>query len=343
MIANETPTAQEQLIRMVTGYWLSQAVYVAAKLGIADLLRDGPRDCDWLAEAAGAHRQSLYRLLRALASVGLFAEDPDGRFRLTPLAELLRGDVPGSQRALALMQGEEHYLAWGRLLHSIRSGECAFEHLHAQGLFDYLAEHPSKAAIFDGAMTSVHGRETTAMLAAYDFSGFGTFVDVGGGNGTTLAAVLAAHPSLRGVLFDLPHVAERARGQLASAGVAERAQVVGGSFFEEVPPGGDAYHLRHIIHDWDDQRSLTILRACRKAMSHESTPKAAKLLIVECVIPPGNGPFAGKFLDLNMMVNPGGQERTEAEYRMLLSEAGFRLSRIVPTSLEISVIEGVCA
>jgi hypothetical protein len=326
------------MLDLLTGYWRGQAVSVAAELGLADLLRDGPRTPAQLAEATGTHAQSLYRLLRALASVGVFAEDEQGRFALTPLAETLRGDVPGSLRAVAVMTGGEHFRAWGDLLYSVQTGRTAFEKLYGEPVFAWLAAHPQAAHTFDAAMVGIHGRETGAMLDAYDFAGVGTLVDVGGGNGSLLTATLHRHAQLRGVLYDRPDVVERARPALKAAGLEERCRAVGGNFFESVPAGGDAYLLRHIIHDWYDEQCLTILRNCRKVM-----PPHGKLLLVEAVIPPGNGPFASKFLDLNMLVIPGGMERGEREYRELLAAAGFRLARVVPTATEVSVIEGVPA
>jgi hypothetical protein len=239
---------------------------------------------------------------------------------------------------MAVMMGEEHYRAWGEILYSLRTGRPAFEHLYGQPLFEYLAEHPEQARTFDAAMTGVHGPETRAMLDAYDFAGVGTLVDVGGGNGSTLCAVLLDYPAMRGILFDRPDVVERARADLQAAGLAGRCATVGGSFFASVPPGGDAYLLRHIIHDWDDEQALTILRNCRRAMK-----PGARLLVVESVIPPVNEPSFGKLLDLTMLIMPGGRERTEAEYRQLYSAAGFRLSRIVPTERDVSVLEGELA
>ena len=321
--------------RLLTGYWLSQAVYVAAKLGIADLVNHGPKAADDLARSTGVHARSLYRLLRALASVGVFAEDADGRFRLTPPAACLVSDAPDSQRPAAIMMGEEHYRCWTDLLYSVETGQTAFEHVYGEPVFDYLATHPHPAKVFDGAMTAVHGAETGAMLAVYDFSPVGTLVDVGGGNGTLLTAVLKKYRSMRGILFDRPDVIERARANLKAAGLDQRCQAVAGSFFDSVPPGGDAYLMRHILHDWDDDQCLTILRNCRKVM-----PKAGRLLVIESVIPPGNEPFFGKLLDVNMLVIPGGMERTASEYRDLFARAGFALSRTVPTDREVSVIEG---
>jgi hypothetical protein len=319
---------------MLTGYWKAQSICVAARLGIADLVKDGPKSADELAKATGTHAQSLYRLLRALASVGVFAEDASQRFAMTPLAACLL-DKPDSQRAVALMMGDEHYQAWGGLLYSIQTGKTAFEHIYRQPVFDYLAAHAEQAKIFDAAMVGVHGAETQAMLDAYDFAPFRKLVDVGGGNGSVLSAVLRKYPNLQGVLYDRPDVIERARVQLRAAGLEQRCAVAGGSFFDSVPAGGDAYFMRHIIHDWYDEQCLTILRHIRKVI-----PKDGKLLIVESVIPPGNAPSFAKFLDLNMLVIPGGMERTEAQYHQLFAGAGFRLARIVPTRLEPSVIEG---
>lgn len=331
-------TPQAVMSRLLTGYWIAQALHVAAQLGIADLLKDGPQTVARLAEATGTHGRSLYRLLRALASEGVFAEDVQGRFGLTPLGECLRSDAPHSQRSMAIMNGEEHYRAWGELLYSVQTGQTAFEKLYGQPVFHYLAAHPRQARIFDEAMVGVHGTETKAMLDAYDFSRFGTLVDVGGGNGSLLMATLQRNPSLRGVLFDRPDVIERARAGVKAAGVEDRCTLTAGDFFQTVPAGGDAYLMRHIIHDWNDEQCRTILRHCRKVV-----PPTGKLLLIESVIPPGNDPCFAKLLDLTMLVIPGGMERTEAEYRELLASAGFRLERVVPTASVIHVIESAPA
>ena len=315
-------------------YWHSQAVYVAAELGIADLLKDGPRSIADLAAATQTHADSLFRLLRALASIGVFSETSPKTFALTPLAEGLRSDLPQSQRALARMMGAEQYQAWGDLLYSVQTGNKAFDRMFGKPIFDWLAEHPDKAEIFDGAMSGIHGRETGAVIDAYDFSGIRVLADVGGGNGSNLIAILQANPQLRGMLFDLPHVVARARPHFEDAGVADRCTLQGGSFFESVPAGADAYLMRHIIHDWDDELSRTILRNVRKVI-----PAHGKLLIVEAVIPPGNDPFPIKFLDLTMLTIPGGKERTREEYETLFRESGFSLARIVPTATDMSVIE----
>ncbi len=333
-----TSSPQLHLNQLICGYWNSQCIYVAAKLGIADLLASGPLSVHELAQKTNTHRTSLFRLLRALASLGVFAEEPGQRFALTPTAEPLRRDIPGSQWAMAVMMGEEHYRVWGELLYSVRSGKVAFDRVYGQPVFEYLSQNPEQAAIFDKAMTGVHGRETSAMVDAYDFSSFKAIADIGGGNGSTLCGILKRLPGLHGTLFDLPGVIERAGATVDAAGLADRVHLVAGSFFESVPSGIDAYVLRHIIHDWDEEKALRILANVRQAISEEG-----RLLVVESVIPPGNEPFFGKLLDITMLVSPGGQERTADEYGDLFGRAGFRLTRIVPTSTEVSVIEGVPA
>lgn len=322
------------IAQMLNGHLLTQSLYVAARLGLADLLAGQPLMADELAVRTATHAPSLYRLLRTLSSLGVFHEDGQEKFHLTPLAECLQKDHEDSQWALAMMIGEEPFHAWGDLLYSVQTGGCAFQKAYGKPLFEFLGEHPEKARIFDAAMTSVHGRESAAMLDAYDLTGTSTFVDVGGGNGKTLIAVLNRYPSMQGVLFDLPHVVEAAAPHFQKAGLAARQRSVGGSFFTDIPTGGDVYLLRHIIHDWYDEQATQILHNCRRAM-HEG----AKLLVVESVILPGNEPAVGKMLDLAMMVLPGGMERTEVQYRELLAAAGLRLERVVPTSADVSVIE----
>lgn len=334
-IMGQTPPPA-QLGQMITGYWISQAIYAATKFGIPDLLSHGAKSIDELASATETKPDLLYRLLRALASVGIFAEVDGKQFSLTPLAELLRSDVTGSQRSLALMMGDDQYRAWGNLADTVQTGHNAYEKIFGKPIFDHLAEQPEKARIFDDAMTGIHGRETGAILDAYDFSGIDVLADIGGGNGSKITAILQRYPRLRGILFDLPHVVQRARPNVESAGIIDRCQLVSGDFFQSVPRGADVYLMRHIIHDWDDEKSLTILQNC-----HEVMTPGSKLLLVESVIPPGNDPFMGKFLDLTMMLIPGGKERTEEEYRELYDRAGYDLVRVVPTSTEVSVVEGV--
>jgi predicted O-methyltransferase YrrM len=232
--------------------------------------------------------------------------------------------------------GDEQYRAWGNLVDTLQTGDNAYEKVFGKPIFDHLAERPDKAKIFDAAMNGIHGRETGAIVQAYDFSDFSIIADIGGGNGSKISAILGAYPKMHGILFDLPHVVERARPNLETAGLQDRCQLIGGDFFRSVPAGADAYLMRHIIHDWDDAHARLILENCQTVMSPGS-----KLLLVESVIPPGNEPFMGKFLDLTMMLIPGGKERTADEYRQLVSEAGFELTSIVPTDTEVSIIEAV--
>lgn len=327
---------REELNQMIAGFWRTQAVYVAVRLRIPDLLAAGPRTADELAPESGSHPRSLYRLLRALASSGVFREDADHRFALTPLSECLRRDTPGSLAGLAWMRGDWQYRAWGNLLHNVQTGETAFNHVFGEPLFDFLRHTPENAAIFDQGMVGVHGRETDAMLTAFDFSDINVLADIGGGNGSVLAAVLAKYPKLKAILFDRADVIDRANANLVQAGVADRVQFIAGDFFQSVPSGADAYFLRHIIHDWSDDQSRTILKNCHAAM-----PSNGRLLLAEFVLPDGSEPFHGKWFDLAMMTVTGGQERTESEYRALLADCGFEWHRVVPTTTELSVIEAV--
>jgi SAM-dependent methyltransferase len=312
---------------------MTQALAVAAEFGIADQLASGPRSVEELAAATQTHAPSLHRVLRALASVGVFAETEPQRFTLTPLAELLRRDAPGSQRAMAIMMGGEFHATWGELLHSARTGEPGFHHRFGSPFFEYMQQHPDRHAIYDAAMQGVHGGETEPMIAAYDFSHHATVADIGGGNGSTLATLLQRHPKLQGILFDLPDVAKRAGEEFACAGVADRCRIVGGDFFKGVPAGADACVLRHVLHDWQDDEAIAILRNCRAAL-----PPEGRVLVVEFVLPPGNAPGFGKWLDL-MMLLVAGRERTEAEFRRLFAAAGLELKRTLPTTAEVCVLE----
>ena len=322
------------LLQMVAGYWVSQSLYVAAKLGIADLLKDGPRSADELAAATGAHADSLYRLLRALAGVGVFAEGEGRRFRQTPLSAPLQSG-PNSARALTIHTCERaSWHAWGDLLHSITTGETAFAHTHGQEVFPYYAEHPESAEPFNQAMTEYSAVVAEAVNRAYDFSEFEKIVDIGGGHGQLLASVLKQNPRARGVVFDQPEVAEGAQAALAAEGLSERCEAAGGDFFEAVPAGGDAYLLKSIIHDWDDERSVRILRNINRAMKD-----GGRLLLVETYIPEGDGPAFSKLSDLHMMVMTGGRERTAFEFAKLFRRSGFRLTRIIPTDTLVYIIE----
>jgi hypothetical protein len=321
--------------QVFAGAWITQAISVASELCISDLLMDGPRTLGELAEKTHARRDSLYRLLRALASVGIFAQDADGRFSLTPLAEMLRSDVPQSQRAKAVMLGGEFHSTWGNLLYSVKTGKQGFQAKFGESFFQYMQGHPDRHQIYDAAMETIHGIETGPMLDAYDFSGVRSVVDIGGGSGQLLDAVLTRYPDLQGTLFDLPAVAERARARISRSGWGSRYRIVGGDFFSSIPPGADVYLMRHVLHDWEDQEAIAILERCREAMGPESM-----ILVIETVIPPGNTPCSGKWLDL-MMLLVGGRERTEQEYGSLLWDGGFRVNRIIPTRTDVSIIEGV--
>jgi O-methyltransferase domain/Dimerisation domain len=333
--ANEVPD-RDALLRMTNGFQVSQAIHVAATLGIADLLADVPKSADELAEAAGAHAPTLYRLLRALVSVGVFAEGDDGRFGLTPLAEYLRSDVPGSLRAWAMQIGQTYFwTSWGHLLHGVRTGEPAFPKVYGTTAWEYRAARPEEGAVFNAAMTDLAAGVAETVAQSYDFSGIEVLADVGGGEGALLAEILTANPGLRGVLFDQAHVVAAARALSERPDVADRCELVGGSFFEGVPEGADAYLLKSVIHDWDDGEAIEILRKCRAAMG-----SAGRLLVVEPIIRPGNDPNPAKFMDLNMLVMLGGRERTADDFERLYAEAGFRLTGVFPTRSHFSVIEG---
>jgi len=337
MSTAEMPPPPVVMTQMLwNGIWITKALFVVAKLGIADLVAAGPQTTEALAEATGTHAPSLGRVLRALACVDVFAQDDAGRWNMTPLAATLQSDVPGSLRAMALLTGAPwHWDIWGSFLHGVETGETPWKHASQMSLFEYFMQHPDRFKEFDGAMTGFSGVEAQAVVAAYDFSGIGTFVDVGGGQGLLLATILRATPGLSGVLYDLPPVVDGAQKLLADAEVLHRCQVVGGDFFEAVPPGGGAYILKNIIHDFDDDQAIMILQRCRRAMGPE-----ARLLLVQEALPTGNVPSAGKLLDLQMFLI-GGRERTEAEYRALYSAAGFDLTRVISTPSPLHVIEGV--
>lgn len=327
----------ERLFQMITGFAVSQAIYVAARLGIADMLKDGPKASDELAGAAGADRDALARLLRFLAGQAIFAERADGRFELTPLAECLQAGAPGSMRTRALFWGQESvWRPWGELLYSVKTGLPAFNHIYGVGAFDYLAHNPKAAEVFHETLRVQAQWESAAVVAAYDFSGMSSIVDVGCGDGWFIAAVLKAHPRMRGILFDEPYVIEKAKARIAAQKVGDRCELIAGNFFESAPAGGTVYVLKHIVHDWDDDRAIAILKNCRERMTH-----GGRILILECVVHSGNEPDIAKFIDVYMLVRHPGRERTESEYRALLAAAGFNLTRIVPTRSPVSVIEGV--
>ena len=330
-------SADARLRRLVDGFKVSQAITVLVVTGVADLLAVGEKTADELAVAAGLHPPSLYRLLRALAAAGVLEELGERRFRMSAVGELLGSDSPGSLAGWAEYMGSPtNWRTWGNLQESVRTGKTGFELLFGSDAWTYRAAHPHEQALFDRAMISTAGSVSESILHAYDFSRFRTVVDVGGGRGAFLAAILARNPGLSGVLFDQPQVVEGAEKLLQTYGVNERCRVEGGSFFEAVPADGDAYLLKSVIHDWYDADALRILAVCRKCMSD-----GASLLVVERVLAPPNQGLEDKLSDLNMLVNPGGIERTVEEFGDLLAQTGFRLDRHVPTTGPQDVLEAV--
>ncbi len=339
-------TAQEiplpfQLSRLIASLWVPRALYVAAELGVADALGAGFRRSDEVARAVGADAGAVRRLLRALTVLELCSMSDDGRFALTPLGACLRADAPDSVRAWALLMGGPMvWRAWGAMLDCVRTGDPAAKLLDGRDTFEQIAAHPEEQAVFDRSMADGTRQLAPAVAAAYDFSGIDTLVDVGGGYGALLPPILAAYPTMRGIVADLAHCRAGAERLIRDAGLGGRCEFVACDMFSEVPPGADAYILKSVIHDWNDERSIAILRRCRAAME-----AGARLLLVEIVVPerPGSSPLDRAIVgtDLNMLVNTGGLERTEAEYRALLDAGGFRMTRIVPTSTALQVIEAV--
>jgi O-methyltransferase domain/Dimerisation domain len=327
-----------QLMQMLFGFAVSRAIGVAAELCIADLLKDGAKTAEELSQKGGLHARSLYRVLRACASVGVFSEDNEKRFSLTPLAEPLLSDAQGSLRAFAeMITTDWQFETWAQLPYSVQSGEPAFNKIHGMSSFDYFWTNQKAGKVFNDAMTSNSAFASAAVVESYDFSAFSKLVDAGGGHGLLLASILKKYPQLKGVLFDVAEVAREANTLLNSYGLTNRCEMVIGNFFESVPKGGDAYIMKHIIHDWNDEQCIAILKNCRNAMTSEG-----KVLVVEMVVPKGNEPSVAKFLDLQMLLYLPGCERTEAEYRILFDKAGLRLTRIIPTMSPFSIIEGVC-
>jgi hypothetical protein len=336
-VAAAEPPPHVQLVQMATAYWASRLLYAAAKLRLADHLAGGPQTAETLAASTGTHPGALYRLMRTLASLGLLTENGARQFALTPLGDALRSDAPGFARATVLtLAGDWIWGGFEHLLYSIETGRSGLEKSLGEPMFDWLGKRPADAALFSETMIGFHGLEPAAVAAAYDFAGLETLVDVGGASGDLLTTVLGSHPGIRGVLFDLPQALVDAPARVQTRGLTDRVSIQAGSFFDAVPAGGDAYLLSHIIHDWTEDQCLAILGNCRKAMS-----PAGRVLIVEMVIPDGNAPHPGKMLDMMMLVGPGGQERTEPEYRALLDKAGFHLTRVVPTASAVSVVEAI--
>jgi hypothetical protein len=320
---------------MLASAGLSRAICTLGELGVADCIESGtPQPIEKLAQLTGAHELSLYRMLRFTASYGVFREMENREFDHTRLSAALRGDAEGSFRAAARMF-HRIFAGWDGLHHAVKTGEPSFQKVYGQPLFDYIGAHPDLAPIFDAGMTAFHGHETEAMLDAYSFSDIESLADIGGGNGSLLAAVLQRYPHLRGILYDLGHVTERAQAAIQKLGLQQRCSVVEGDFFQSVPEGAEAYLLRHVIHDWTDEQSVQILSNCRKVI-----PLHGRILLVEFSVPTANEASLGKDADMIMLAFPGGMERTETEYRVLLEQSGFRLSKVTPTQSAVCVIEG---
>ncbi len=325
----------DQLLHIILGIVNTQAIFVVAKLGIADLLKDGPKSVEELANATQTHAPTLYRILRALANQGIFVETETCQFTLSPLAELLKTSAPFSLRNYAILDGSGYrFQAWSNLLQSVQTGEPAIKHAYGMNSFEYYQQHPEDSKVFNEAMTSLSKMDVTAVCDAFDFSNFHTIVDVGGGHGYLLAGILKDHPSLNGVLFDLPSVVKGAHGFIQDEGLSDRCQIAGGDFLKEVPKGGDVYILKRVLSAFEDKSSEKILENCRDAMVPDG-----RLLIVDANV---NSPY-GNLYDIMLLAFPGGRMRTEAENRDLLSRVGFNLSRVVPTNSYLSIIEGVPA
>ena len=324
-----------QMMQMITGFWTSCCIYAAAKLNIADHLKEKPQTADQLAETTHSDSASLYRVLRALSSVGLFTENRQHQFQLSPLGATLQSDVPGSMKAMAIAQLGDHFNAWGNLVYSIKTGNTAFDNVEGMSVWKYYETHPDEGVNFMKAMTGVTNAVIMNVLPFYDFSDFKTIIDVGGGNGALLMAVLKSAPQAKGIVFDEEYVVNETEKELATQGFDKRCSIASGSFFDFIPRDADAYLMKMVLHDWNDEQCLQILNNCSKAMRPES-----KLLVIEAVIPEGNDPHPGKFMDINMLAMTGGRERTEKEFASLFANAGLKLSKIIATrSPMFSIVE----
>jgi hypothetical protein len=324
------------VFRIATAYWASQSIYVAAKLGVADVLGEGSKSNDEIASAIGANSKSLARLTRALVALGVLTVDGDGRFRLTRIGASLQSGMPGSMRSIVLTLGEEHYQAWGRLIDSVRCDKPAFDEIFQRPLFDYLAQNSAAAQTFNEAMTDLTSQMALATVLAYDFSGSRVVADIGGGHGVLLDSILRSNPSITGILFDSKAVIEGATLRVGNKGVGDRRRSIGGDFFKSVPGGADLYILKNVLHDWSDDQAVRILKNCRQAMRSQ-----ARLLVIEMVLPLSDDPALGSLLDLNMLVMSGGQERTKDQYSRLLENGGFRLTQVIPTLAPVSILEAI--
>jgi hypothetical protein len=327
---------QVSILQLISGFWISRALYIIAKLGIPDLIAEQPRGVDELAQATDTHSGALARIIRALVSVGVLAETTDGRVSLTPLSEVLRTNVPGSVRWFTISElGEEHYPAWGDLMHSVKTGEIAFDHVFGMDIWEFFRTHPDNARLFNDSMSGMTAAANEAILAKYDFSPIKKMVDIGGGHGGLITSILKANPGMTGILFDAAVVIEGAVPRLQASGVGDRVEAVAGDFFKQVPAGADGYILKWIIHDWDDERATTILRNIRSGIASDG-----RVLIADVVLPESSEPHFGKFFDLNMLVMTGGKERTAKQFEQLLQNSGFQLTNVVKTESPFGIVEG---
>jgi len=325
----------EQMLQMMSGLWVSRGIWVAAKLGISDHLADGPKTADELAKLTDTHSDSLYRILRMLAMVGIYKEDGERKFSLTPLSETLLSDAVGTLRGAAIAEmGEVHYAAWGNIMHSVRTGEIAFDNHFGMDIWQYFQKDPEKAENFNRYMAASSELLNQAISTQYDFSSYKKLIDVGGGIGGMISAILDKNPGLNGAIYDAPSVVEQAKGFLASRGLSDRCETIAGDFFQSVPAGGDIYSMRWILHDWEDSKSITILENIKNVL-----PASGKLVLAEAVVPEVGEPHFSKFFDLIMLTMTGGRERTEKEWGTLFKRAGYRIDRIIRTESFLSIIE----
>jgi hypothetical protein len=334
----QTPPAHVGIFQLMSGAHVAGAVSCLAQLGIPDLVEAAPQSSEELAKQIGADPEALYRLMRATASVGVLSEGPDGKFSQTPMSTVLRSNATPSLRTFAIMGGREwHARGWSHLEYCVRTGKQALDNIYGAHIFDFLRQNPLEGQIFHDAMTEISMIDSPAVAEAYNFDGIRSIADVGGGHGLLLATILNRNPNLRGTLYEMPHVLEGAKnGPLKP--VLDRCTLASGDMFSSVPEGVDAYIMKHIIHDWPDERCLQILKACRKGVN-----PGGRLLVVDTVIQPGNDFSPGKFLDLQMLIFPSGCERTEKQFRDLFAAAGWRLTRIIPTAASDSIVEGTPA
>jgi len=331
------PSRYEQMLMLARGYAPTACLYVAARLKIADLLSGGPQAVSELARRSNANEDALYRVLRALGSIDVFREETSRTFANTPLSEVLRSDLAGSARdAVLFMADPLHMRVYGELMHPVQTGETAFRKITGTQPFEFFRQNAEENQLFNNAMTSISQQFVRPVMEVYDFGESGTLADIGGGHGILLAAILQKHRGLRGIVFDLPNVVRGAEPQIDSLGLRSRCEILGGDFFEAVPPA-DSYIMKSIIHDWDDGRAMTILNNCAKAMRGPT----GKIILLEMLVGAGNEPGLAKWIDIEMLAIAGGRERSETDYRDLLARAGLRLARIVRTPGPLAVLEAV--